>query len=140
MTFTPINAQARKLHFERVAKAKELAEAVEKAKEDAELLNQAQKYLGKVLTEGASVKHRMFGEGRVEKTAGTIVSVFFPKVSETKNLGLVVAFGNGLMTLTSDEETAKIKEYIPVLSKENDIPKNLTRAIEELQPYLEYLD
>ena len=140
MTFAPINAQARKLHFERVTKAKELAEAVEKAKEDAELLEQAQEYLGKVLSEGASVKHRMFGEGTVEKTAGTIVSVFFPKVSETKNLGLVVAFGNGLMTLASDEETAKIKEYIPVLSKENDIPKNLTRAIEELQPYLEYLD
>ena len=140
MTFAPINAQARKLHFERVAKAKDLADAVEKAKNESELLDQAKEFIDNVMTEGATVKHRMFGEGTVEKCAGTIISVFFPKVNETKNLGLVVAFGNGLMTLVSDKETAKLKEYIPILSKERDIAKNLARAIEDLQPYLEYLD
>lgn len=140
MTFAPINAQARKLHFERVAKAKELADAVENAKEASELLKQAKEYLEKVLTEGTTVKHRMFGEGSVEKCTGTIVSVFFPKVNETKHLGLVVAVGNGLMTLESEEATATLKGYLPVLNKEQDIPKTLNRAIEELQPYLEYLD
>ena len=45
MTFTPINAQARKLHFERVAKAKDLEDAVEKAKHAADLLVEAQKYI-----------------------------------------------------------------------------------------------
>ena len=47
---------------------------------------------------------------------------------------------NGLLTLESEEATATLKEYLPVLNKEQDIPKNLARAIEELQPYLEYLD
>lgn len=140
MTFAPINAQARKLHFERVAKAKELADAVEKAKEAAEALAKAKEYLDKVLTKGATVKHRMFGEGSVEKCTGTIVSVYFPKANETKHLGLVVAVGNGLLTLESEEATTTLREFLPVLSKEQDIPKNLARAVEELQPYLEYLD
>ena len=140
MTFAPINAQARKLHFERVAKAKELADTVEKAKEAAESLAQAKEYLDKKLTKGVMVRHRMFGEGSIEKCTGTIVSVYFPKVNETKHLGLVVAVGNGLLTLESEEATATLKEYLPVLNKEQDIPKNLARAIEELQPYLEYLD
>ena len=44
MTFDPINAKSRKLYFERVAKAKELAEAVENAKADAALLDEAKAY------------------------------------------------------------------------------------------------
>lgn len=42
--------------------------------------------------------------------------------------------------LPSEEETAKIKEYLPVISKEEKIPQNLNNAIAELEPYLEYLD
>lgn len=140
MTFDPINAQSRKLHFERVSKAKELAEAVEKAKLAVDMLKEAKEYVAIVLAKGAVVKHRAFGEGTVEDCTGSIVSVFFPKVNEVKKLGLTVAIGNGLMSLASDEATAKIKEYIPILTKEQDIPKNLARATEELQPYLEYLD
>lgn len=140
MSFNPINAQSRKLHFERVAKAKSLAEAVEKAREASEQLEEAKDYLATVLTEGVVVKHRAFGEGTVQGCSGTIISVFFPKVNETKKLGLTVAIGNGLMTLESDEATHKIKSYIPVLNNESKIPTDLARATEELQPYLEYLD
>lgn len=140
ITFDPINAQSRRLHFERVAKAKELAEAVEKAKQAADCLKEAKEYIATVLAKGATVKHRAFGEGTVENCVGTIVAVFFPKVNETKKLGLTVAIGNGLMSLESEEATMKIKEYIPVLNREQDIPKNLAHAIEELQPYLEYLN
>ena len=70
----------------------------------------------------------------------TILSVFFPKVNETKKLGLIVAIGNGLMTLESEEATQKIKSFVPILNNESKIPTDLVRAIEELQPYLEYLD
>ena len=140
MSFNPINAQSRKLHFERVAKAKALAEAVEKAKEASRQLEEAKDYLATVLTEGVIVKHRAFGEGTVQGYSGTILSVFFPKVNETKKLGLTVAIGNGLMTLESEEATQKIKSFIPVLNNESKIPTDLARATEELQPYLEYLD
>ena len=140
MTFDPINAKSRKLYFERVAKAKELAEAVEKAKADAALLDEAKNFIATSLAKGLTVKHRVFGEGVVEECTGTIIAVHFAKTDETKKLGLTVAIGNGLLSLPSEELTQKIKEYIPVLNRDTQIPGNLSRAIDELQPYLEYLD
>lgn len=140
MTFDPINAKSRKLYFERVAKAKELAEAVEKAKADVTLLDEAKEYIAGSLTEGLTVKHRAFGEGVIEECTGTIIAVRFAKTSETKKLGLTVAIGNGLVSLPSEEMTQRIKEYIPVLNRETQIPGNLKRAVEELDPYLEYLE
>jgi len=140
MTFDPINAKSRKLYFERVAKAKELAEAVEKAKADAALLDEAKAYIAASLTKGLTVKHRVFGEGVIEECTGTIIAVHFAKTDETKKLGLTVAIGNGLISLPSEEMAQKIKEYIPVLNRETQIPGNLSRAVDELQPYLEYLD
>lgn len=140
MTFNLINAKARKLHFERVAKAKELAETVERAQQTANLLNEAREYIASVCISGACLKHRSFGEGIVKECAGTIMSVFFPKINDTKKLGLTFALENGLISFESEETTQKIKEYIPVLKREQDIPKTLTKAIEELQPYMEYLN
>lgn len=140
MTFDPINAKSRKLYFERVAKAKELAENFEKAKFDAALLDEAKEYITKTLVKGLTVRHRAFGEGVIEECTGTIVAVRFAKTNEIKKLGLTVAIGNGLVSLPSEEMTQKIKEYIPVLNRETQIPGNLARANDELQPYLEYLD
>lgn len=140
MTFDPINAKSRKLYFERVAKAKELAENLEKAKSDAALLDEAKEYITKALVKGLAVRHRTFGEGVIEECTGTIIAVHFAKTNETKKLGLTVAIGNGLVSLPSEEMTQRIKEYIPVLNRETQIPGNLSRAVDELQPYLEYLD
>lgn len=140
MTFDPINAKSRKLYFERVAKAKELAENLEKAKSDAALLDEAKEYITKALVKGLAVGHRTFGEGVIEECTGTIIAVHFAKTNETKKLGLTVAIGNGLVSLPSEEMTQRIKEYIPVLNRETQIPGNLSRAVDELQPYLEYLD
>ena len=92
------------------------------------------------MTNGATVNHRKFGDGVIKDYTGGIVSVFFPEANETKRLGLAFAFGNGLLTLSDEEVTQKVKEYAPILNREQDIPKKLARAIEELQPYLEYLD
>lgn len=140
MTFDPINAKSRKLYYERVAKAKELAENLEKAKADAALLSEAKAYISQTLSKGVVVRHRAFGEGVIEECTGTIIAVYFSKINETKKLGLAVAVGNGFVALPSEEITQKIKEYIPILNRETQIPGNLTRAVEELKPYLEYLE
>ena len=140
MSFAPINAQARKLYFECVAKAKELEAAVEKAKADVALLAEATAYINSTLASGSQVKHRAFGDGTVEVYDKGILSVFFPKANETKRLGIAVAIGGGFMTLPSEEETAKIKEYLPILSNEQKIPQILDSAVAALEPYLEYLD
>ena len=56
MTFDPINAKARKLYYERVAKAKELEGRVDKARADSETLKEALGYIGSTVTEGMPVK------------------------------------------------------------------------------------
>ena len=65
MTYAPINAQARKLYFEKVAKAKDLSTALEKAKEDMTLLEEAKDYLVQAIKVGDPVSHIKFGEGTV---------------------------------------------------------------------------
>ena len=140
MTFNPINAKSRKLYFERVAKAKELAENLKNAEAEESLLQEAKEYIADSLVEGLKINHKSFGDGVVKECNGTIITIYFSKIDETKKLGLSVAIGNGLITLPSEDMTRKIKEYIPVLSRETQIPANIKRANEELQPYLEYLE
>ena len=140
MTFDPINAKSRRLYFERIAKAKELAENLEKAKADVALLEEAKEYISKTLTKGVIVHHRAFGEGLIEGCTGSIITIHFSKINEEKKIGLTVAIGNGLLSLPSEEITQKIKGYIPVLNRETQIPSNLTRASDDLKPYIEYLE
>ena len=140
MTYDPINAKSRRLYFERIAKAKELAENLEKAKADVALLEEAKEYISKTLTKGIIVHHRAFGEGVIEGCTGSIITIHFSKINEAKKLGLTVAIGNGLLSLPSEEITQKIKEYIPVLNRETQIPSNLTRVSDDLKPYIEYLE
>lgn len=140
MTFEPINAQSRKLHIERVAKAKELAEAAKEAKQAADKLREAKEYINIAFTKGTVVKHRTLGEGTIEACKGTILTIFFPKINQVKELDFTVTIDRNLMSLASDEATAKIKQYIPILAKEKNITKNYARTTEMLEPYLKYLD
>lgn len=140
MTFESINAQARKLYFERVAKAKELSEALEKAKAETELLFKAKEYVKKSVVKGLTVTHKKYGEGVILESTGTRISVSFPSINEIKELGVVVAIGNGLLSMPSEETTNQIKEYSPVLNRESQITNTLERLEKEIESYLEYLD
>ena len=140
MTYAPINAQARKLYFEKVAKAKELSEVLSKAKEEEKLVIEAKEYVGETLVSGLKVKHKSFGEGTIVEVADTILAVQFPKINDTKKLGISVVFGNGLITLESDEQTQKLKEYAPILNKESAIKTTISKTEEAMQEYMEFLE
>ena len=140
MTFAPINAQARKLHFERVKKANELKEALEKAQAADALLTEAREYFIKAFETIKTVKHKMFGEGTVESFDGSILAVHFPKVDATKKLGLTMSLQNKLIICEAEGFTEAVEKYSDVMKYEHQIPSNLKRAEEELQPYLEYLE
>ncbi len=137
--FSPITAQARKLHFEKVAKAKELEELLKAAQEDAVLLAEAQEYLKNTLTEGLMLRHKTFGDGVIKSLVGAILEVEFPQRGETKKLGLIVSMTNRLLVFDETEITEVIMKYIPVLQKERDIPEKVRRAQEALEPYMDYL-
>ena len=140
MTYAPINTQARKLYFEKVAKAKELSEVLSNAKEEEKLVIEAKEYVGETLVSGLKVKHKSFGEGTIVEVADTILAVQFPKINDTKKLGISVAFGNGLITLESDEQTQKLKEYTPILNKESAIKTTISKTEEAMQEYMEFLE
>ena len=140
MTFAPINAQARKLHFERVKKANELKEALEKAQAADALLTEAREYFIKAFETIKTVKHKAFGEGTVESFDGSILAVYFPKVDATKKLGLTMSLQNKLIICEAEGFTEAVEKYSDVMKYEHQIPSNLKRAEEEIQPYLEYLE
>ncbi len=138
--FSPITAQARKLHFEKVSKAKELEGLLKAAQDDAAFLAEAQEYLKNTLTEGQRIRHKTFGDGIIRGLAGSILEVEFPQRGETKKLGLFVSMTNRLIVFDETEITETIMKYIPVLQKERDIPERVKRAKEALEPYLDYLE
>lgn len=140
MTFAPINAQARKLHFERVKKANELKEALEKAQVADALLAEAREYFIKTFETIKTVKHKMFGEGTVEAFDGSILTVHFPKVDATKKLGLTMSLQNKLIVCEAEGFAEAVEKYSDVMKYEHQIPSNLKKAVEEIQPYLEYLE
>ncbi len=138
--FSPITAQARKLHFEKVSKAKELEGLLKAVRDDAALLIEAQEYLKNTLTEGQRIRHKTFGEGIIRGLVGSILEVEFSQRGETKKLGLIVSMTNRLLVFGETEIAETIMKYIPVLQKERDIPEKVKRAKEALEPYLDYLE
>ena len=140
MTFETINAQSRRLYFEKVAKAKELSETLQRAREEEKLLNEAKDYISNALSAGMTVQHKSFGEGTIEECSETIIAVNFPEINETKKLGIIVAVGNGILKLSSDATTQKIKEYAPILNNESKIKTTISKTEEALQEYLEFLE
>lgn len=140
MTYAPVNAQSRKLYFEKIAKAKELSEALKKAKEDMAQIDIAKDYVSKTLVPKSEVKHKIFGNGTIDECSASIISVRFPKLNDTKKLGIAYSFANGLITLSSDEQTLKLKEYAPLLNNEAELMITISNTEEALQEYLEFLE
>lgn len=140
MTFTPINAEARKLYFERVKKANALKQALDKATADDALLSEAKSYFTTAFESIKIIKHKTFGEGSVESFDGSIVVAHFPKIGETKKLGLYVSLLNGFISCEYDGFLESVEKYRDVMKYEHQIPANLKRATEQMQPYLEYLE
>ncbi len=140
ITFEPINTVARKLYFERVAKARELAKKLEQLKADMKLLTEAKRYKEEMIVKGTFVKHKKYGEGVIEECVGTGILVSFPMMSATKELNVAVSFGNGLLSLSSEEATQMLREYAPVLEKESQTVRRLAMIEKEIEPYMEFLD
>lgn len=140
MTFKPINAEARKLYFERVKKANELKQTLDKAMADDALLSEAKDYFKNVFEAIKTIKHKTFGEGNVESFDGSILTVYFPKVDGSKKLGLFVSLLNRLISCDYDGFAESVEKYRDVMKYEHQIPTNLKRASEQMQPYLEYLE
>ena len=59
---------------------------------------------------------------------------------QQKKLGLTMSLQNKLIICEAAGFTETVEKYSEVMKYEHQIPSNLKRAEEEIQPYLEYLE
>lgn len=138
--YKTINAQARKLHEERTQKAAALLEEWQQAKAKADLLTEARAYFAEHIIAGATVKHRVYGEGQVTEANKSQITVYFPARDETKKFSLMSAFTGRFLTADISDLDEKIAKYQDVVKCESSIYPALERAESNLAPYREYLE
>lgn len=125
--------------LEQRSKVKKLQEAYELAKFDFEFLEEALEYLMAVLTKGTIVKHKKFGNGRIEQINKDYVWIRFLPEQGTKRFGLSTVAANGIVSCDNAEFVEKMKHYRNVLAKAQSIPRALDYAARALRDYEDFL-
>lgn len=138
--FSTINAQARKLHEERVHRAQELYAAWEMAKAEAELYDEAMTYFADCVSVGLRVKNIINGEGVVTAINGNNFTVYFQAKDKSMEYTLPKAFSNKYLKADIPDLEEKLIRYREVLSEFKSVDKALEKATKDLDPYREYLD
>lgn len=137
--FARPNTKEKQLILEQRSKVKKLQETYELAKFDFEFLEEALEYLMAVLTEGTIVKHKKFGNGRIEQINKDYIWIHFLPEQGTKRLGLSTVVANGIVSCDNAEFVEKIKHYRNVLAKAQNIPRALDYAARALRDYEDFL-
>lgn len=140
ITFSTITSQARKLHQDRVAKARLRQEALSVAKAKSERLAEAKTYFSSVLVTGVTVKHKLFGTGKILSTDEKSITVTFFQNGDTKKLDSIFSLANGFLTADIADITGKIALYREVIMEERNIENALIRAQAEFDEYKEFLE
>lgn len=138
--FSTITAQARKLHQERVEKAKELQTELLAVQEKADRLSEARAYFTSAIKTGMIVKHKAYGEGQVVTIDNQWVTINFPQKGETKKFATMITFAGGFLTADIPGLPEKIAQYRNVINGERSIENALARAQKEFNEYKDYLE
>lgn len=128
-----------KLFLERKAKAADLYAKVQEAEANVVLLHEARAIFDQWLTEGATVKHKMWGEAVYKGTNKGYFVFYFTKTGETKTF-MLSAFANGFLAVDSPDYAAVMDKYKAVIKIDLAAYNNLDAAKKALLPYAEYLD
>ena len=129
----------RKLLQERKEKAKELSGQLEDAKRNMDLLNASKTWLNDNLQPGTQIRHRIFGDGTVQKIKKDSFIVLFPKAGE-KSLGTVTCVANELIQFEDGSIQSELAEHLDILKNSDQAINAVQRAEKALIPYMEYLD
>ena len=140
ISYNPINLQARKLYFEKLAKAEELKVNLEKITKDSELLEEAKCYFKEGLEKVGFVQHKSWGIGKIKSIENSHVVVDFPSQTEEKKIGLAFTLINKIIRIDLEDFDDCLEKYSDVLKREAEIPNALKRAEDAIKPYLEFLE
>lgn len=139
MEFSPIKAQARKLHEERVLKAKVYYNDLKIAKENYDILNNINDFLYQTFCVGAKIKHKFYKNGTIKEINDkNIITVDFN--GSEKRLGLNTLITSNLLVIESDDLKEKFESIKPVLLKSDSIPRALSFAEKNFESYAEYFE
>jgi hypothetical protein len=138
--FSTITAQARKLHQERVEKAKEWQMELAAAQEKAERLVEARSYFASTITAGMIVKHKAFGEGRIVTVDDQYLVVEFPQQGKMKKFPTMKSFAGGFLTANIPGLSEKAAQFRDVIDGEWKIKHALNQAQIRANEYREYLE
>lgn len=141
--FSPITAQARKLHQERTEKAQLLFEKRALAQAEIQLHDEAIQYYASLLPVGGRVCHKTFGEGIVIEytscSGGDIVKVKFDRTSETKSFTAPQAIIGGFLLSDAADVTEKNAKYRNIIGRSrSSLQSALERAEAECREYEKY--
>lgn len=128
-----------KLFLERKAKAAKLYAQVQSAEANVILLHEVRAIFDTWLTEGAAVRHKIWGEAIYKGTDKGYLIFYFPKTNERKTF-MLSAFANGFLTVSSPNYAAVMEKYQAVIKIDLKAYDKLESAKRELAPYEEYLD
>ena len=143
--FSPITTSARKLHEERLEKAKMLYAQMEKARLDAELYREAVQYYAQLLPVGGPVTHKTFGSGTVisytEGQTGDTVKVRFESTNDVKSFAAANAILGGFLLVDAADICEKNAKYKEIISKNNLLLQSaLKKAEQDFEPYKDCLE
>lgn len=122
---------------ERKRKQDEFEQALEKYEQaclEAEKLEEATRYCLEHFKKGTKIRHKKFGEGIIEEIDERYVLISLSRSEETKQLGTMVAIGNGIIGLANvqnDEEMPP--DYLSILKKANVVKNTLQMCENRLE-------
>lgn len=128
-----------RLYQQRKAKAAELSAALTQAEADMRLLQDGIAKAQAFVRSGAGIRHRVYGDGVLQKFDGQYLTVLFPRLNAAKQFVLASALANGYLTLDAPDLASFLSEYGAVLRQAEEIPKRLEAAQKDLEPYISYL-
>ncbi len=139
MDFVPINAQARKLHEERVKKAKQYFEILKKARKEKQDYDNAIEYFKNKYVAGTSIKHKFLKNGVISEISDELIALVVFNGSE-KKFDLKTMLANSLIIIEDEDIKNKVEKYKAVLTRSNVILQNLAAAEKDFSEYAEYLN
>lgn len=138
ITFKKVSTKERQLIQERRNKAQELLEKLEIVQKQNEKLEQALQRVDGILKTGASVKHSVYGKGKISSKSENAITVIFD-TGKVLKLGNPECIAGGYISLESDKEIAGMEEIRKVLKNKSLIEDGLSYAEEQFAPYSEYI-
>ena len=119
--YETITAEARKLHLDRVEKARRLQVELSEAQTAMAKVLDAETYFRNLFSIGMQVRHKMFGSGEVVSVDDDSIAVLFSRKNEVKSLRVMTTVLNGF--LVADD--SNFSDMATVLKNKHGVQRQL---------------